>query len=240
MAPVELITPEGYRLDGRLVAEHREIDIEFGSRVAGQATFQLGNSIAKVTVHGPREAKRNKQKADTGVICVDYHIASFANAGDRRKQAKDRSSVEIGSWLEQVFSQIVLVNAYPRSQIDISVLILANDGAHVACAVNATTLALVDAGVEMRDLVAATTVGYVYQQPCIDLNRREEFGNPTALVCALASDVKKLVLVESESKMAIEKMQVLLSLAEIGCSAVVRELKSALLQRATDIFAIRS
>jgi len=29
-----------------------------------------------------------------------------------------------------------------------------------ACAVNAASLALVDAGVEMRDVVAATTVGY--------------------------------------------------------------------------------
>lgn len=240
MAPVELITPEGYRLDGRLADETREIDIQFGSTASGQATFQLGNTIAKVTIHGPHEARRKQQKPDSGILCVDYNIASFATTGDRRRQAKDRSSVEIGSWLEQVFSQTVLLGSYPRSQIDISVLILASDGAHVACAINATTLALVDAGVEMRDLIAATTVGFLYQQPCIDLNKTEEFGNPNILVAALGNDVKKVVLVESESKMPIDKMQVLLALAETGCAIVVKELRAALLERATNIFQLRS
>jgi len=240
MAPVELISPEGYRVDGRLSQECREIQIEFGT-AAGQATFQLGNSIARVTVSGPREAKRQNRRADSAIINVDYRIATFAAPEDQRKKSKEhRASAELGAWLEQAFSQIVVLTAYPKSQIDISVCILANDGGHIACAVNAASLALVDAGVEMRDIVAATTVGFLYQQPCVDLNKKEEFGNPNVLVCALGSNIKKLVLVETDSKMSVEKIQMLLSLAEVGCADVVQELRQALLQRATNVFKIRS
>ncbi|RTG84728.1 exosome complex component RRP41 [Schistosoma bovis] len=45
------------------------------------------------------------------------------------------------------------------SQIDIFLEVIQSDGSEFACAVNATTLALTDAGIEMDYLVSAATVG---------------------------------------------------------------------------------
>ena len=73
MGALELITPEGYRSDGRLAAESREVDIQFPG--VGEAIFRIGNTVAKVAVHGPHEGKKN-----AGVICVDY----VSVATDRR------------------------------------------------------------------------------------------------------------------------------------------------------------
>jgi len=49
----------------------------------------------------------------------------------------------------------------PRSQIDISVLVLEQDGGVLQTAINAVTLALVDAGIPMNDYICATSSGLV-------------------------------------------------------------------------------
>ena len=49
----------------------------------------------------------------------------------------------------------------PRSQIDISVLVLEQDGGVLQTAINAVTLALVDAGIPMNDYICATSAGLV-------------------------------------------------------------------------------
>ncbi len=56
----------------------------------------------------------------------------------------------------------VLLTLFPRSQIDIYIQVLQSDGGDKAAAINASTLALIDAGVPMRDFVCACTAG------CID------------------------------------------------------------------------
>jgi len=240
MVLVELVSPEGFRLDGRYNKENREISIQFGSPCMGQATFQLGNTIVRATVKGAREAKKNLQDADKAIVIVDYRIASFATSEDQRKKIKEsRNAVEFSSWMEQVFNQIIVLTSYPRSQIEITISVLANDGSHVACAINAATLALIDAGIEMRDMVTATTVGYLQQHACIDLNKREEFGNPSVLVCTLGSDPSKFVLVESDSKLSIEKMDTLLQLAIVGCDNVLQSLRRAMIQRVTNVLSKR-
>ena len=74
--------------------------------------------------------------------------------------------------LRQTFEEAVQTQLYPRSQIDISVLVLEQDGGIVELgmavmlgvlqtAINAVTLALVDAGIPMNDYICATSTGLV-------------------------------------------------------------------------------
>lgn len=48
------------------------------------------------------------------------------------------------------------------SQINIFIEVLQSDGSEFVCAVNATTLALTMAGIELKHLVSAATVGKYY------------------------------------------------------------------------------
>jgi exosome complex component RRP41 len=79
---------------------------------------------------------------------------------------------EISLALRQTFEEAVQTQLYPRSQIDISVLVLEQDGGNspleqaiivgvLQTAINAVTLALVDAGVPMNDYICATSAGLV-------------------------------------------------------------------------------
>ena len=74
--------------------------------------------------------------------------------------------------MRQTFEEAVQTQLYPRSQIDISVLVLEQDGGTVEAgikvivgvlqtAINAVTLALVDAGIPMNDYICATSAGLV-------------------------------------------------------------------------------
>jgi exosome complex component RRP41 len=74
--------------------------------------------------------------------------------------------------LKQTFEEAVQTQLYPRSQIDISVLVMEQDGGRalfgvslmpgvLQTAINAVTLALVDAGIPMNDYICATSAGLV-------------------------------------------------------------------------------
>lgn len=55
-------------------------------------------------------------------------------------------------------STAVHLDKYPKSEIYIHILVLEDDGGILAGAVNAASLALADAGIELFDLVSAATV----------------------------------------------------------------------------------
>lgn len=65
--------------------------------------------------------------------------------------------------LQQALVPALLLEKYPKSQIDVFVNVLENDGtyASLAAAVTVASLALQDAGFEMRDSVmACSAVGF--------------------------------------------------------------------------------
>lgn len=83
--------------------------------------------------------------------------------------------------LRQTFEEAVQTQLYPRSQIDISVLVLEQDGGTadmemvvivgvLQTAINAVTLALVDAGIPMNDYICATSAGLVDDNAILGLS----------------------------------------------------------------------
>jgi exosome complex component RRP41 len=53
--------------------------------------------------------------------------------------------------LSSTFSPIIFTTLYPHSTITISLHILSQDGSLLASLINASTLALIDAGIPMKD-----------------------------------------------------------------------------------------
>lgn len=59
------------------------------------------------------------------------------------------------------------MNLFPRSQIDIYIQVLQSDGGDKVAAINASTLALIDAGVPMSDFVCACAAGCIDGTPLL-------------------------------------------------------------------------
>nr|XP_047908542.1 cytochrome c1, heme protein, mitochondrial-like [Anser cygnoides] len=104
---------------------------------------------------------RSKALPDRALVNCQYSMATFSTGERKRRPHGDRKSSEMTLHLKQTFEAAILTELYPRSQIDIYVQILQADGGNYCACVNAATLAVIDAGIPMRDYVCASSAGFV-------------------------------------------------------------------------------
>lgn len=78
-----------------------------------------------------------------------------------------RRSLEVATFIRQTFEPVILTSQFPRSQIDIYVQVFQHDGGILQCAINAATMALIDAGIPMTDYVCACSAGCIDRVPVL-------------------------------------------------------------------------
>lgn len=142
-------------------------------------------------------------------------------------------------WIQQTFESAVILEQYPKSQIRLHVQILQAEGGSVAAAINAATLALADAGIPMRDLVVACSSGVLQGKPVLDLSREEEMAGGAQVLAGALASTKKVLLLEVESKVPDGQFQPLYEMAMSGCEAIAEEMRTCLLDHATQNFSLR-
>jgi len=138
--------------------------------------------------------------------------------------------------IQTAFSSTLLTHIYPHSTIQISLHVLAQDGALLAACINAATLALVDAGVPMYDYLAACTAGSTsasatntaaaapgavqdVEDPLLDLNGLEEQELPFLTVATLGTSEKVSVLV-METRAHASRIEEMLAVGVDGCKRI--------------------
>ena len=182
----------------------------------------MGNTKVVAAVYGPREVVRASQaKHDRAVVRAEYGMATFAT-GERKKSSRgDRKSAEISTLIADVFAPVILTELYPRSQIDIFVHVLQADGGNVAAGINAATLALIDAGVPLRDFVVASTAGHIDGINVLDLNYLEDAsgGGPELLLALLPAD-GTLASLTMNARVPLDTFDGLVSLATKGANLI--------------------
>ncbi|KAF4700701.1 Exosome complex component RRP41, partial [Perkinsus olseni] len=148
-------------------------------------------------------------------------------------------------YIHEVIVALVASTMFPKSCIDVHLTILQEDGSALAACANAAAAALVDAGIPIRDLFAAScrresgvvgegnpgglgTVGLVNNQnPIVDLNHAEAEGCGGAVVTvAVYQRRKELNYLCLEGKINIESFQSAAALAIEGAVTAVRAMKT--------------
>jgi len=76
--------------------------------------------------------------------------------------------------IKEALEPAILVEKFPRTVIEIYVLVLQADGGTRVASINAASLALADAGIPMKGLVTAIAVGRIGNQVIVDLNDAED------------------------------------------------------------------
>jgi exosome complex component RRP41 len=251
----DLLALSNLRNDGRKPEEIRRMRIQMGpisdQAVGGSALVEMGLTVAVATVRGPIECiRRSDELADRAVLDVTCKAAPFSPAGDRRvtNPKTDRRLMEISHMLKRALEAAVLLQLYPKSRIEVVVCILANDGGRLCAAINAASLALVDAGIPMKDLVCACSAGYAgggNDTTLVDLNRREESsygGQPAVYMpCAMLPQRGTVVLSQCEARLPdFDTMERVLDAAMDGCRAVFDILQAAIRERAATLLGARS
>lgn len=202
---VEYISLDGLRVDGRRAGEVRRIRSGLGtlSRADGSAYYEQGHTRVLAAVYGPRETRqRAESEHDRAVIRCEVSLGGFASAARRKTWKGDRRSTALATLIQRTFESVILVDAYPRSQIDVYIQVLQNDGGLTVAGINAASLALVNAGVAMSDSVVACSVGMVDDELVVDPNSLETSGERAELTLALLAHSGKISTCLLERRLA--------------------------------------
>ena len=244
MVRYDFLTPEQLRVDGRRPQEIRPIECHSGDVVKGadgSASISMGLTKAVAYVYGPRPLnKRFQNSSGEAVVCVEYRTATFGAIDRRRKSKGDRQSLEKAVWLQRTFEEVILTDQFPKSQIEIFVEIIQQDGSSVSAAINAVTLALVNAGIPMKDMVASCTLGLVDRKfILVDLNQSEtEKGTGSAQICmATYGRTGQISLCEVESKIPVSSFHEALKVGTLSCSETIQIMRAHIAEYAESRFA---
>jgi exosome complex component RRP41 len=129
--------------------------------------------------------------------------------------------------IASTFTTAIFTHLYPHSTITISLQILSQDGSLLAACLNASTLALIDAGIPMQDYICACTAGSTSSyasndekaDPLLDLNLLEEQELPFLTVATLGQSDKVVVAV-CESRVQVGRLEGMLAVGVDGCGQV--------------------
>ncbi|KAH6663228.1 ribosomal protein S5 domain 2-type protein [Halenospora varia] len=198
------------RLDGRRWNELRRLTAQISTLPSadGSSYLEMGNTKAAVEV----------------VIGV----AGFAGV-DRKKTRGgrgDKRISELQTTIQQTFTPHLFTHLYPHSTITIALTILSSDGSLLAALINASTLALISAGIPQPSYITACTAGSTSSyssndesaDPLLDLNLGEEQELPFLTVAT--KDEDEVVVLVMESRCQVGRVEGMLAVGVDGCKQV--------------------
>ncbi|KXB05275.1 exonuclease, partial [candidate division MSBL1 archaeon SCGC-AAA382A13] len=171
----EQFIKDGKRLDGRKPKEMRPLKIEAGilEKADGSAYLELGRNKAIASVYGPREMHpRHLQKTNRAVLRCRYNLAPFS-VEDRKRPGPSRRSTEISKAAREALEPAVFLERYPRAVIDVTMELLQASAGTRTAGITAAAVALADAGIPMRDLVASIAAGKVDGTVVLDVHKED-------------------------------------------------------------------
>lgn len=212
----------GKRLDGRGLDELRPIKMEIGvlKRADGSAYVEWGENKIMAACYGPREVHpRHVEEPDRAIVRVRYNMAPFS-VPDRKRPGPDRRSVEISKVTKEALEPVVLTHLFPRTVVDIFIEVLqANAGTRCA-GITAAALAMADAGIPMRDLVASCAAGKIDGKVALDLMGLEDNYGEADLPVALAPNKKQVTLLQMDGNFTRAEFEEAFEKALGGCLKV--------------------
>ncbi len=218
------------RIDGRKVNEIRPVTIETGviPNADGSAYIEMGNNKIIAGVYGPREMHPKRlSKPNKGVLRVRYHMAPFS-VDPRRSPAPSRRDKEISEVMIDAIEPALFLERYPRSVIDVFVEILQADGGTRCAAVNAAAVALVDAGIPMKDLVAACAAGKMDGKVVLDLGDYEDKKGEADVPIAYMPKLNEVTLLQMDGILSADETIEAIEMAVEGCKTIYEIQREAL------------
>lgn len=243
MAQTDLLAETGFRIDGRNASQLRSINCKLGvfEQADGSAYLEMGNTNVLAAVFGPHEVSRHgKPKAggslhDRAYVNCQYSQATFSTIERKRKLKSDLRSLEITNNMRQIFDNVILTTLFPNSQIDIFLEVLQSDGSNMSACINAATLALIHAGIPIKDFVVSCSATLVDDITLIDLSHFEEStSNLPALTLSMLPKSKQIVSMESSGRVPLDLIEKIIDSAVAGCEEIHQICKTIVLNYISD------
>ena len=222
------------RFDGRGFDDLRNIEAKTGviPNADGSAYFKIGKTAAYAAVYGPRDLyPRFLKNPKSGVLRCRYNMLPFSGAGDRVRPGGNRRSKEISMIMDNSLFPVVDLTAYPNSVVDVFVELPQTDAGSRCAAICAASMALADAGIPMKDLVAAVAVGRVDDKVVVDLEYAEEAyedGPVADIPIAYIPGMDKISVLQMDGLISKDMLLEAIEKGKEACKKIVEIQKDAL------------
>jgi len=227
------------RLDNRGMEETRPIEAKAGviKKADGSAYFRIGKTTAFAAVYGPRELNpRHMQNPKTGILRCNYNMMPFSGT-ERIRPGPSRRSKEISMVTEKALQPVVNLEDYPNAVVDVFIELIETDAGSRCAGICAASIALADAGITMKDMVAAVSAGIIDHQSVVDLDGEEEHIDEMDVAdipIAMVPSTEEITLLQMDGKATREELlksidkvkPVLKNIAEIQRKALKEKYRS--------------
>ena len=206
------------RVDGRKFDELRHMEAKAGviPNANGSAYFKMGNTVAYAAVYGPRELfPRFLQDPKKGLLRCHYNMLPFSGSGERIRPGGNRRAQEISMVMNAALNPVVDLSAFPNAVVDIYVEFPQTDAGTRCAAICAASIALADAGIPMRDMVAAVAIGQVDGTVVADINYNEEAypAIVSDIPVAMMHNTKEVTLLQMDGEISKKDLMKALEMA---------------------------
>lgn len=222
------------RQDGRKFDETRKIEAKVGiiKKADGSAYFKIGNTEAYAAVYGPRNLfPRFLQDPKKGILRCHYNMMPFSGKGERVRPGSSRRSREISMVTENALLPVLNLDEYPNSVVDVFIEFPQTEAGSRCAGICAASMALADAGLLMKDLITAVSVGRVDDQLVVDLDANEEGyedGPVADIPVATMPNSDKITLLQMDGLVQKEQLIKLVDMAKKACKDIYDVQKKAL------------
>lgn len=171
-----LLNSQGVRQDGRKTDTARPVYLKTGTITQAQGSAYMEQQGTKVicAVYGPRAVIKREEFSMKGQLTCEFKFATFA-CRHRRQHQQNNEEKDFSVQLLEALEPAVLLHKFPKAQLNIYVTVLEDDGSALAAAITAASVALVDAGIELYDLVTGTSVRLLGDKLLMDPTADEEY-----------------------------------------------------------------
>jgi exosome complex component RRP41 len=114
---------------------------------------------------------------------------------------------------------IICLELYPRSEVNIIVHVLETDGSILCTIFNAISMACMDAGILMTDMVVSCSSGLIKQQICQDLTYVEQ-ANGAFIPIAIKARSQEVLHMQLDSRLTISNLESVMDSAINGCKKI--------------------
>ncbi len=218
-AEVKLLV-NGRRIDGRALDELRPIKIQAGilHKANGSAFVEWGGNKVLAAVYGPRVClpKRASSPHRAKLSCR-YLMSPFASKDEHGRAGPNRRSIELSMVLRQALENVVMLEMYPQSMIEVFIEVLQASGGTRCASLVAASVALANAGIPMRDMPVAVAAGKIEDMICLDVGKEEDNFGQADVPIGLVPRNNDIVLLQMDGRLT--KAEIMKSLDYVEKSA---------------------
>jgi len=214
------------RPDKRKFDELRPIKAEIGiiPNADGSALFAFGETVAIAAVYGPKPLHpQHMQDPERGIIRCNYNMLPFS-VTERAKPGPSRRSKEISMVAGNALASVVDLERFPATVIDVEIMILQANASTRCAGINAAAMALAQAGVVMKEMVASVSIGKMDDKIVTDVIKEEEDWEDgegaTDIAFSMTSRTKEITHLQLDGRIQTQRFKEAIEAARVACEKI--------------------